>query len=100
MEKLQKYLGRLVEWAVENAMKINPSKSEAILFTRVRVNDPLNYSLTSTLIPETSSCKYLGIILGSDLNWADQVNYTVKEAWKALHFTIRILKQCKNNTKF
>ena len=100
MEKLQKYLGRLVEWAVENAMKINPSKSEAILFTRVRVNDPLNYSLTSTLIPEKSSCKYLGIILGSDLNWEDQVNYTVKKAWKALHFTIRIIKKCNSNTKF
>jgi len=26
MEKLQKYLHRLGEWAVENAMKINPSK--------------------------------------------------------------------------
>ena len=31
-----------------------------------------------TLIPEASSCKYLGIILLGDLNWADQVNYTVK----------------------
>jgi len=27
MEKLQKDLDRLGEWAVENAMKINPSKS-------------------------------------------------------------------------
>jgi len=39
-----------------------------------------------TLIPEASSCKYLGIILRSVLSWADQVNYTVKKAWKALHF--------------
>jgi hypothetical protein len=82
MEKLQKDLDRLVEWAVENAMKINPSKSKAIRFTRARVKNPLNYSLTSTLIPETSSCKYLGIILGSDLSCADQVNCTVKKAWK------------------
>ena len=29
-EKLQKDLDRLGEWAVENAMKINPSKSKAI----------------------------------------------------------------------
>ena len=29
MEKLQKDLDRLGEWAVENAMKINPSKSKA-----------------------------------------------------------------------
>ena len=93
MEKLQKNLDRLGDWAAENAMKINPSKSKAIRFTRARVNDPLNYSLMDTLIPEASSCKYLGIILRSDFSWADQVNYTVKKAWKALHFTMRILKK-------
>jgi len=80
-------------------MKINPSKSKAIRFTRVRVKDPLNYSLMGTLIPEASSCKYLGIILRSDLSWANQVNYTVKKAWKALHFTMRILNKGNNNNK-
>jgi len=99
MEKLQKDLYRLREWAVENAMKINPSKSKAIRFTRARVKDPLNCSLMGTLIPEVSSCKYLGIILRSDLSWADQVNNAVKKAWKALHFTMRLLKKCNSNTK-
>jgi len=80
-------------------MKINPRKSKAIRFTRARVKDPPNYSLMGTLIPEASSCKYLGIILGSNLSWADQVNYAVKKAWKALHFTLRILKKGNSNTK-
>ena len=61
--------------------------------------DPLHYSLMGTLIPEASSCKYLGIILRSNLSWADQVNYVVKKAWKALHFTMRILKKGNSNTK-
>ena len=61
-------------------MKINPSKSKAVRFTRARLRDPLDYSLAKTLIPEASRCKYLGIILRSDLSWADQVNYTVKKA--------------------
>jgi len=87
------------EWAVENAMKINASKSKPIRFTRARVKDPLNYSLMGTLIPEASSCKYLGINLRSNLSWADQVNYAVKRAWKALHFTMRILKKGNSNTK-
>ena len=43
IEKLQKDLDRLGEWAAENAMKINPSKSKAIRFTRARVKDPLTY---------------------------------------------------------
>jgi hypothetical protein len=93
IEMLQTVLDRLGEWAVENAMKINPSKSKAVRFTRARVKDPLDYSLANTIIPEASNCKYLRIILRGDLSWADQVNYMVKKAWKALHFTMRILKK-------
>jgi len=99
IENLQKDLDRLGEGAVENAMKINPSKSKAVRFTRARLKDPLDYSLANTLIPEASSCKYLRIILRSNLSWADQVNYTVKKAWRALHFTMRILKRGNSNTK-
>jgi hypothetical protein len=99
VDKLQKVLNRLGEWAVENTMKINPSKSKAIRFTRARFKEPLNYSLMGTLIPEASSCKYLGIILSSELSWADQVKHTVKKAWKALHFTVRILNMGNSNTK-
>jgi hypothetical protein len=80
-------------------MKINPSKSKAICFTRAKVKGPLNYSLMGALIPQVSRCKYLGIILRSDLIWADQVNYTVKKAWKTLHFTMRILKKGNSNTR-
>ena len=43
--------------------------------------------------------KYLGIIIRSDLNWADHVKYAVRKAWKALHFITRILKNGNNNTK-
>jgi hypothetical protein len=66
MEILQRDLDRLGEWAIENAMKINPSKSKAVRFTRARVKIPLNYLIMDTLIPEASICKYLGIILRSD----------------------------------
>ena len=86
-------------WAVENAMKINPSKNKAVHFTTARVKDPLDYSLANTLIPEASSCKYLGIILRSNLSWVDQINYMVKKAWKALHFTMQILKKGNSNTR-
>jgi hypothetical protein len=41
----------------------------------------------------------LGIILLRDLSWAVQVNYRTKKAWKALHFTMRILRKGNTNTK-
>jgi hypothetical protein len=97
-EKLQRDLNRLGEWAVENAMEINPAKSKAVTFTSVRVKEKLNCSLRDMAIPEASSYKCLGIILRSDLSRADQVNYTVKKAWKALHFTVRILKNGNSDT--
>jgi len=37
IEKMQKFLDRLGEWTVENAMKMNPSKCKAIFLTRARV---------------------------------------------------------------
>jgi len=76
-------------------MKINPGKSKATRFTTARVKNPLGYSHGDQKIPKASSCKYLGIILRSDLNCVDQVNYTVQKAWKALHFVMRVLKKYK-----
>jgi hypothetical protein len=88
MINLQGDVDRLGEWEVVNAMKTNPSKSMAACCTRARVKDPLSYSLMDTLIPEAKSCKYLGITLRSELSLVDHLNYTVKKAWKALHFTM------------
>jgi hypothetical protein len=93
---LKKDFDRLGERAVENAMKRYVSKRKAVCFTRARVKDTLDYSLANTLIQEVSSCICLRIIFSS---WADEVNYTVKKAWKAIHFTIRILKKGKSNIK-
>jgi hypothetical protein len=64
MENLQMDLNRLGEWAAENEIT-NPTKSKAVCFTKTRVTKLLNYSLQDTIIPEGSSCKYLGIILRS-----------------------------------
>jgi hypothetical protein len=75
-------LKRLREWAFENEMIINPTTSKVVCFTRARVTEPLNYSLWDTVILEAGSYIYLGIILRNDLSWVDEVNYTVKEAWK------------------
>ena len=80
-------------------MKINPDKSKAIRFTRSRVKYPLVYSLGDQKIPEGNVCKYLGIILRSDLNWVNQVNYIVQKAWNALHFVLRVLRKGNGNTK-
>jgi hypothetical protein len=52
-------------------MKINPAKSTASSFTKARVKERIRYYIGDRLIPEANSFKYLGIIIRSDLNWAD-----------------------------
>ena len=80
VEILQADLDGVGGWAIENEMKINASKSGALSFTRERVNVPLSCTLNDRKVSEESSCKYQAIIISSDLNWADQVNYTVQKA--------------------
>ena len=92
VDKLQTDLNRLGKWAVENEMEINPGKSKAVSFTRARGKESIMYYFGDRLMTEASSFKYFGIIICSDLNWADHVNYTLRKAWKALHFIMRILR--------
>ena len=97
IDKLQTDLDRLSEWAEQNKMKINSCKSKAVSFTEARVKEWIRYYFGDQLIQEESSFKYLGIIIRSDLNWADHINYTLRRAWKALHFVTCILKKGNNN---
>jgi len=86
IEKLQKDLDNLGEWEAENGTEINPGKSKAIRFTKARVKNPLGYSHGDQQSPEASSCKYLGVILRSDLNRVDQVITQRKTPGR--HFTL------------
>jgi len=61
-------------------MKINPSQSKAVSFTKARAKEQKRYYFGDQLVLEASSFKYLGIIICSDLNWADHVNYTLQKA--------------------
>jgi len=61
-------------------MNINPGKNKAVSFTKARVWERISYYFGDQLIPEASSFKYSGIIISSDLNWADHVNYTLRKS--------------------
>ncbi|PNF22013.1 hypothetical protein B7P43_G17547, partial [Cryptotermes secundus] len=85
-------------WAIVNKMKINPDKSKSASFTKARVRVRIKYYFGDQLIPEVDSVKYLGIIIPSNLNWAVHVKYTLRKAWRALHFVRPILKKGNNTT--
>jgi hypothetical protein len=64
------------------------------------VKDLLSYTLRDQKISEDRCCRYLGIIIRSDLSWADQVNYTAQKAWSALHFVIHVVKKGNKYEKY
>ena len=65
-----------------------------INFTKAKVKAGIRYYFGDQLITEASSIKYtIGIIIRGVLNWADHVNYTLRNEWKALHFIMPILKK-------
>jgi hypothetical protein len=74
-------------------MKIYPGKSKSVSFIKARVRERINHYFGDQLIPEAISFKYLGIIIRSNHNWADHIIYTLRKAWNALHFVMRILKR-------
>ena len=53
---------------------------------RTQVKDLLNYSPLDQVIPEASSCKYLGIILRSDLCWTDHFKLHSKKCLEGISF--------------
>jgi len=59
IHKLQADLNRLEEWTVENEMKINPGKSEAVSFTKARAKERIRYYFVDQLMAERSGFKYL-----------------------------------------
>jgi len=89
IDSLQTDLNRLGEWVVENEIKVNPGKIETVSFTKARVKEGIRYYFGYQLIPEASSFKYLGIIIRSDLKWADLVNYTYEKHGR--HFKEQML---------
>ena len=93
---LQKNMDTLREWAVENGMKINTSKSKTTRFARSGDKNPLAYSLVDQKILEASSYKYLVVTFRSDLSWVDQVNYIVQ---KSLEDT-SLCNECSQRRKY
>jgi len=50
-----------------------------VSFTVARVKEEIRYYFGDPLILEEGDIKYLGIIIRSNLNWADHVNYTLQK---------------------
>lgn len=67
LELLQTYFNK---WK----LKLNESKTEAILFTRQRTTPKRKLKIAGQLIPWATEVRYLGVTLDKKLNWTKHVN--------------------------
>lgn len=67
LELLQSYFNK---WK----LKLNESKTEAILFTRQRTTPKRKLNIVGQLIPWSTEVRYLGVTLDNKLNWTKHVN--------------------------
>jgi hypothetical protein len=62
------------EWAVENEMKINPGKNEAVSFTRARVKEPLKLILGDQLYSAFWGSSFLSGNIGGGVGVGGGIN--------------------------
>lgn len=83
-------------------LKINASKTEAILFTRQRSLPSQTLQINGYYIPWSRSVKYLGLVLDTKLNWTENTSKLRLKGIKALNALSPILNRrspLSHNTK-
>jgi len=75
-------------------MEFNPSKCEAITFTKKAKPVKGDYKLHNQVLTSVTSAKYLGVHLNSKLSWNDHVDITAKKASQTLNFARRNFSTC------
>lgn len=100
--RLQLSIDLLQSFFMKWKLKINASKTEAILFTRQRSLPSQTLQINGYYIPWSRSVKYLGLVLDTKLNWTENTSKLRLKGIKALNALSPILNRrspLSHNTK-
>jgi len=94
-KRLQDDLDSLQTWERDWLMEFNPSKCEAITFTKKTKPVHTKYTLHDQTIAGTvSSARCLGVNINSELSWNTHIDTTAKKATQSLNFLRRNFSCC------
>lgn len=85
IDRLQLSINSLVSYFTKWKLKLNASKTEAIMFTRKRTLPKRMLKIDGVCIPWLRSVKYLGLILDTKLNWSENTSKLCLKGMKALN---------------
>ncbi|XP_028161440.1 uncharacterized protein LOC114353581 [Ostrinia furnacalis] len=82
---MQRALNTLEEWCDKNHLSVNPGKTNAIAFTKMRNTTGLGHLyLYGKQITWTNEVKYLGVILDKELTWRKHQDTVIAKAMRVL----------------
>ena len=96
---LQKDLNQLQEWESTWKMEFHPNKCNLLRITNKTKKIAGNYFIHNTLVQETESAKYLGIVIDNKLSWKHHYDYLNKKANNTLAFLRRHIHDCPTHIK-
>ena len=97
---LQRDLDTLSEWAKKWLKSFNPSKCLHLTITRKTNPLPSHYSICDSFIQQTTtSAKYLGVTITSNLSWSEHINKITNKANSIRTFLQRNLNLCQPSIK-
>lgn len=100
-QPIQEHLPTLLDWYSQWGLRINESKSEAIMFSRRRSHRTPPLCVNRKHIPWSPCVKYLGVYLDRRLSWIRHINYARQKA-RAIFAQLRPMFNCPRlscNTK-
>ena len=97
---LQEDLNKLKSWADKWKMEFNVSKCFILHISLARKHKFVNiYTIDDETLTTTSSTKYLGVTISSDLKWNIHIDTITSKANRVLNFIRRNLKRCPQQLK-
>lgn len=96
---LQQDLNQLATWEKTWGMEFHPQKCNIMSISRSHSPIAYRYKLKGHVLEPTTSAKYLGVHLRSDMDWADHVNAATKKGNRMLGFIRRNLKTTNRTIK-
>ena len=81
--ELESMLSVVQAWYNQNCLRINPSKTELILFGNDRAPD-ISVQFAGALVKACNKVKILGVMIDSRLQWVDHVSLVVRRCYSTL----------------
>ena len=97
--KLQRDLDRLAEWEKRWGMDFHPEKCNILSVTRLKQPYTFRYKLKGHVLENSTTTKYLGVNLTSNLCWSTHIDKSTKKANSVLGFIKRNIRTKNRDTK-